>query len=56
MLQLNTGLALVRDGWQLFSNACASGTVSGQAAIGLQQTATANEAFANARAALEGVQ
>lgn len=55
MLQVNTGLALVRDGWQLFSNACASGTVSGQAAFGLQQTATANEAFATARAALNNV-
>ncbi len=55
MLQVNVGLALVRDGWQLFANACASGTVSGQAAFGLQQTATANEAFATARAALDNV-
>jgi hypothetical protein len=55
MLQLNTGLAVVRDGWRAFANACASGTVGSMAAAGLQQTALANEAFSQARAALEGM-
>jgi hypothetical protein len=55
MLQLNTGLAIVRDGWRAFSNACASNTAGAGAAIGLQQTALANEAFAQARAALDGM-
>ncbi len=55
MLQLNTGLAVVREGWRAFSNACASNTTASMAAAGLQQTALANEAFAQAQAALEGM-
>jgi hypothetical protein len=55
MLQLNTGLAVVRDGWRAFSNACAANSAAAQATAGLQQTALANEAFAQARAALDQV-
>jgi hypothetical protein len=55
MLQLNTGLALVRDGWRAFTNACASNTAGTMATTGLQQTELANEAFAQARAALDGM-
>lgn len=53
MLQMNVGLAVVRDGWRLFSDACATNTVANNASFGLQQTAAANQAFAEARVALD---
>jgi hypothetical protein len=44
-VQLNTGLALVRMGWTLFTNACTNGTLSQNYQIGLDTSNNANATF-----------
>lgn len=45
---VNTGLRGVRDGWQVFAAACASGSPGPSASSGLTRANAANEAFAQA--------
>ena len=45
--QLNTTLALLRQGWNLFSESCTNGTLVDNAETGLTITGTANSALEN---------
>lgn len=53
--QLNLGLALLRQGWDLFEQACASGTLSQQVETGTVIAQTASTAVSNANRLLTGL-
>lgn len=45
LVQLDTGLALVRQGWTLFTNACTAGTLAQNYQLGLEVSNNANAIF-----------
>lgn len=53
--QVNLGMALLRQGWDLFANACASNSLFQQASVGLQTVGTAEDAFRVADGLLQAV-
>lgn len=53
--QVNLSLSLLRQGWNLFSGACASGTLLQQASVGLQTATTAEDALRVADGLLQSV-
>jgi hypothetical protein len=53
--QVNLGMTLLRQGWDLFANACASNSLFQQASVGLQTVGTAEDAFRVADGLLQAV-
>ncbi len=50
---VNTGLALVRRGWDQLTQACSANTLAASVEVGTSTTAAATSAFSNARTILE---
>jgi hypothetical protein len=56
VVQVNIGLGLIRQGWDLFEQACSGGTLSQDATLGRQIAENATNAFSNANQLLASLQ